>query len=159
MFGAIKFVGQKSAGNFRNQQAALADMNGYIEEMMSGQKVVKVFNYESRTIKRFNAKNEYLRQASTQASAYGVMLMPIMGNLSFVLYALVSMVGAFLVMLQRLSVGNIASFLQYTRTFSRPLTMVSNHLNILFAALAGAERIFKVLDEEIEVDEGDVTLV
>ncbi|NMA52013.1 MAG: ABC transporter ATP-binding protein, partial [Peptococcaceae bacterium] len=82
-----------------------------------------------------------------------------MGNLSFVLYALVSMIGAFLVVIQRLSVGNIASFLQYTRTFSRPLTMVSNQLNTLFAALAGAERIFKVLDEEVEIDQGDVTLV
>lgn len=159
MFGSIKYIGQKSARNFRNQQAALAGMNSYVEEMISGQKVVKVFNFEPRAIKDFNDRNESLRQASTRASTYGVMLMPIMGNLSFVLYALVSMIGAFLVVIQRLSVGNIASFLQYTRTFSRPLTMVSNQLNTLFAALAGAERIFKVLDEEVEIDQGDVTLV
>ena len=87
------------------------------------------------------------------------MLMPIMGNLSFVLYALVSMFGAFLVMKNRLSVGNIASFLQYTRTISRPITQVSNQLNTLFSALAGAERIFNVLDEEIEIDHGDVRLI
>lgn len=155
----VKQIGQRSAKNFRRQQAALADMNGFIEEMMSGQKVVKVFNYEERAISEFGEKNEELRSASTQASTYGVMLMPIMGNLSFVLYALVSVVGAYLVMINRLSVGNIASFLQYTRTISRPLTHVSNQLNVLFAALAGAERIFSILDEEIEIDEGDVSLV
>ena len=159
MFASIKYVGRKSAQNFRFQQAALADMNGYIEEIMSGQKVVKVFNYESRAIAQFLKKNEQLRIASTQASTYGVMLMPIMGNLSFVMYALASMIGAFLVMKNTMSVGNIAAFLQYTRTISRPITMVSNQLNTLFAALAGAERIFNVLDEEIEKDEGDVGLV
>jgi len=159
MFTAIKYVGQKSAQNFRFQQAALADMNGYIEEIMSGQKVVKVFNYEDKAIDRFLEKNEQLRRASTQASTYGVMLMPIMGNLSYVLYALTSMLGAFLVMKNAMTVGNIASFLQYTRSISRPITMVSNQLNTLFAALAGAERIFEFLDEEVETDEGDVCLV
>ncbi|HQE06426.1 MAG TPA: ABC transporter ATP-binding protein [Tepidanaerobacteraceae bacterium] len=159
MFAAVKYVGRKSASNFRFQQAALADMNGYVEEIMSGQKVVKVFNYEERAIDKFLEKNEQLRRASTQASTYGVMLMPIMGNLSFVLYALASMFGAFLVMKNSMTIGNIAAFLQYTRTISRPITMVSNQLNMLFAALAGAERIFDVLDEEAERDEGDVCLV
>lgn len=159
MFSAVKYIGKKSAKNFRNQQAALAGMNGYIEEMMSGQKVVKVFNYEGRVIKDFRDRNEELRDASTKASTYGVMLMPIMGNLSYIMYSLISMVGAFLVIAGRMSVGNIASFLQYTRSISRPITQVSNQLNTLFAALAGAERIFKVLDEEVEIDEGDVTLI
>ncbi len=159
MLLSVKYVGKKSARNFRRQQFALADMNGYIEEMMSGQKVIKVFNYEERAIEKFNMKNEELRIAATQASTYGTMLMPVMGNLSFVLYALISMLGAYMVMINRLSVGNIASFLQYTRTISRPITQVSNQLNTLFAALAGAERIFNVLDEEIEKDEGDVVLV
>lgn len=159
MLACVKYVGKKSAINFRKQQAALAGMNGYIEEMMSGQKVVKVFNYETRAIKDFKERNEELRRASTQASTYGVMLMPIMGNLSFVLYALVSMLGAFLIVKNKLSIGNIASFLQYTRSISRPITQVSNQLNTLFAALAGAERIFNVLDQEIETDKGDVTLV
>lgn len=159
MFTTIKVIGQRSAKNFRLQQATLADMNGYIEEMMSGQKVVKVFNYEDRAIDEFCEKNEKLRKASTSASTYGVLLMPVMGNLSFILYALVSMVGAVLVMKNRLSVGNIATFLQYTRTMSRPITMVSNQFNMLFAALAGAERIFNILDEEEEIDEGDVRLV
>ncbi|MFI5359435.1 MAG: ABC transporter ATP-binding protein [Halanaerobiales bacterium] len=159
MLLAVKYVGQRSARNFRYQLTALADMNGYIEEMMSGQKVVKVFNYEERAIEKFRKKNEELRKASTLASTYGVMLMPIMGNLSFVLYALVSMLGALLVIRNRMSVGNIAAFLQYTRTISRPITQVSNQFNILFAALAGAERIFNLMDEEIEADEGGVTLV
>jgi len=159
MLYSIKFVSKRSAKNYRMQQAALGDMNGYTEEMMSGQKVVKVFNYEDRAIDTFSKKNEELRNASTLASTYGVMLMPIMGNLSFVMYAIISMFGAYLVMINQLSIGNIASFLLYTRTVSRPITMVSNQLNSLFAALAGAERIFNVLDEKIETDEGDVTLL
>ncbi|NLJ59235.1 MAG: ABC transporter ATP-binding protein, partial [Tissierellia bacterium] len=159
MLTSVKYIGKRSARNFRRQQSALADMNGYIEEMMSGQKVVKVFNYEERAIETFNEKNEELRSAGTQAATYGVMLMPVMGNLSFVLYALISIAGAYMVILRRLSVGNIASFLQYTRSISRPITQVSNQLNTLFAALAGAERIFNILDEKIETDHGDVTLV
>lgn len=158
MFLAIKIIGQKSSSNFRYQQASLAGMNGYIEEIMTGQKVVKVFNYEERVINNFNKRNEDLRIAGTRASAYGVMMMPIMGNLSYVLYAIISMLGAYMVMINRFSVGNIASFLQYTRTISRPITMVSNQLNTLFAALAGAERIFNVLDEISEIDTGDVRL-
>lgn len=159
MLVVVKNIGQKSSQNFRKQQTALAGMNGYIEEIMSGQKVVKVFNYEERAIESFDERNEELRKASSQASTYGVMLMPIMGNLSFVKYAVVSMLGAYLVMINKFSVGNLASFLQYTRTISRPITQVSNQLNTLFAALAGAERIFKMLDEKIEVNNGDVTLV
>lgn len=158
MFASIKYIGKKSAKNFRAQQAALADMNGYIEEMMTGQKVVKVFNYEDRAIGSFSKKNEKLRKASTSASAYGVMMMPVMGNLSYVMFALVSMLGAFLIIRGNMSVGDIAAFLQYTRTISRPITMVSNQLNTLFAALAGAERIFNVLDEKVETDDGGVSL-
>ncbi len=158
MLFVAKNIGQKSSSNFRIQQATMGEMNGYIEEMMSGQKVVKVFNYENRAIESFNERNEEMRKASTRASTYGVMIMPIMGNLSYVKYALVSMLGAYLVMLNKFSIGNLASFLQYTRTVSRPITQVSNQLNTLFAALAGAERIFRVLDESIETDEGDVSL-
>ena len=159
MLYSAKFIGQRSTKNFRRQQAALADMNGYIEEMMSGQKVVKVFNYEERAIEKFKEKNIELRKAGTQAATFGVMIMPIMGNLSYVMYALISILGAIMVLRNWLSVGNIAAFLQYTRTISRPISTVSNQLNTLFAALAGAERIFAILDEPIEVDQGDVRLV
>jgi len=155
----IRFIGSRSAKNFREQQYRLADMNGYIEEMMSGQKVIKVFNYEERAIEDFKKRNEKLRKASSLASAFGVMLMPVMGNLTFVLYSIIAIVGAFLVINSSISVGNLASFLQYTRTISRPITNVSNQLNTLFAALAGAERIFNIMDEDIEIDEGDVRLI
>lgn len=159
MLASTRYIGKKSSKNFRAQQAQLADMNGYVEEMMTGQKVVQVFNYEDRAIATFTDKNERLRQSSTNASTYGVMLMPIMGSLSFVLYGLISMGGAYFVLLGAITIGNIAAFLQFTRTISRPITQVSNQLNVLLAALAGAERIFNVLDEEPEVDEGDVRLV
>lgn len=159
MLFSVKFIGQRSAKNFRNQQSQLAEMNGYIEEMMTGQKVVKVFNYEDRAIDDFTNRNEELRKASTNASAFGVMLMPIMGNLSYVLYGLVAMIGAYFVIQGSISVGNIAAFLQFTRSVSRPITMVSNQMNTLFAALAGAERIFNILDEDEEVDKGDVELI
>ncbi len=159
MMVIVKNIAQKSSKNFRAQQAALADMNGFIEEMMTGQKVVKVFNYEKRAIDSFNEKNEDLRKASTQASTYGVMLMPIMGNLSFVMYAVISILGAYFVLIGKFSIGRLATFLQYTRTISRPITQVSNQLNTLFAALAGAERIFKVLDEPVEINDGDVVLM
>lgn len=159
MFFTIKFIGRKSSRNFRIQQHTLADINGYVEEMMSGQTVVKVFNYETRAIEEFNRSNEKLRKASTLAATYGVMLMPVMGSLSYTLYALVSMIGALFIIMGRLSIGNIASFLQYTRTVSRPIIQLSNQLNTLFAALAGAERIFKILDENTEIDRGKVELV
>lgn len=159
MFIIIRFIGSKSANYFRNQQLRLADMNGFIEEMMSGQKVVKVFNYEDRAINDFRNRNEELRESASRASTFGVMLMPIMGNLTFMLYSVIAILGSFLVIKDTLSVGNIASFLQYTRTISRPITIVSNQLNTLFAALAGAERIFNFLDEEVEKDEGDVTII
>ena len=159
MLLSVRFIGQRSAKNFRNQQAQLADMNGYIEEMMTGQKVVKVFNYEGRAIEDFKDKNEKLRKASTNAATFGVMLMPIMGNLSYILYGLVAMLGAYFVIQGNISIGNIAAFLQFTRSISRPITMVSNQLNTLFAALAGAERIFNILDEDEEIDKGDVELI
>ena len=159
MLTSTRFIGRRSSKNFRAQQAQLADMNGYIEEMMTGQKVVKVFNYEERAIASFQKRNEALRQSSTNAATYGVMLMPIMGSLSFVLYGLVSMAGAYLAIIGTITIGNIAAFLQFTRTISRPITQVSNQINTLLAAIAGAERIFGVLDEEVEIDEGDVSLV
>ncbi|MGO4988604.1 ABC transporter ATP-binding protein [Gallicola sp. Sow4_E12] len=158
MFFIIRFIGSKSSKYFRAQQVQVASMNGYVEEMMSGQKVVKVFNYEDRAIDDFTNRNEELREAASKASAYGVMLMPIMGNLSYMQYAITAIVGALMVISGRLTVGNIAAFLQYTRTVSQPITMFSNQLNTLFAAIAGAERIFKIMDETPETDEGVVRI-
>lgn len=154
-----KFIGGRSAKFYRAQQSGLGDMNGYVEEIMSGQKVVKVFNYEERAIKEFDEKNENLRVVSTNAATYGVILFPIMGNLAYLLYGLVAMLGAYFIINGKMSVGNIAAFLQFTRTITRPITQVSNQLNTLFAALAGGERIFDILDEAPEIDEGDVYMV
>lgn len=159
MLFSISFIGKKSATYFRRRQASLADMNGYVEEMISGHKVVKVFNYEDRNMEVFNEKNEDLRKSATAATTFGIMMMPVMGNLSHMLYALVAMLGGLLVIGGRMSIGNIASFLQYTRSISRPITQVSNQLNTLFAALAGAERIFEILDEPVEEFQGDVMLL
>ncbi len=158
MFLAIKVIASKSGKNFRKRQGMMADMNSYVEEMVSAQKVVKVFSYEDRASAAFAVKNEQLRVSATDAATYGVMLMPVMGNLSYVMYALVAMLGSVFVIGGSLTVGNIAAFLQYTRTVSRPITMVSNQLNSLLAAIAGAERIFKILDTPPEDAAGDVKL-
>lgn len=158
MFLVLQFIGKRSAKYFRMQQTEIAHLNGYVEEMMGGQKVVKVFNYEDRAIDAFEVKNENLRNASTKASTYGVMMMPIMGNLSYIQYAITAIVGAVMVINGSLTIGNIAAFLQYTRTVSQPITMISNQLNTLFAAIAGAERIFAIMDETPEKDDGIITV-
>ena len=159
MLFIVRFVTGKSGKNFRAQQANLADLNGYIEEMMEGQKVVKVFNHEEKVKEEFDDKNEKLRVVATDAQTYSVMLFPVMGGLSFVQYAITAMAGATFVIRGMLDVGTVASFLQYSREFSRPITTISNQINVLIAALAGAERVFAIMDEEPEIDDGDVTAV
>lgn len=154
----ISFIGKRSAVFFRDRQTITAEMNDYVEEMISAQKIIKAFNYEDRAEADFKKKNEKLCAASTNASAYGVLMMPVMGNLTFVMYSLVAMIGAMFAIKGALSVGNIAAFLQFTRTISRPITMVSNQLNSMLMAFAGAERIFAILDEEPETTGGDVSL-
>lgn len=158
MLLSIKFIASKSSRNFRERQAKMSEMNSFVEEMVTAQKVVKVFNYEDRAIESFEATSEKLRVAATNASTYGVMMMPVVGSLSYVMYALVAMLGSVFVMTKSLTIGNIAAFLQYTRTISRPIAMVSNQLNSILAAIAGAERIFKILDATPEDMTGDVKL-
>ena len=153
------FIGKRSAMAFREQQGAIAKVNGYVEEMISGQKVIKVFNHEDEAIRDFNTINDQLCKAGTRANSFANILMPIMGNLSHVQYAIVAIFGAVRVISGHLDLGSIASFLQYTRSFNRPITMMSQQLNGILNALAGAERIFGVIDEKGEVDEGTVTLV
>ncbi len=156
---AMKYVGGKSAQYFRDQQKSLGALNGYIEEMMEGQKVVKVFNYEQTAQVEFRKRNEELRVASTDAQTYAGMLMPIMGNLSYMNYAVTAMVGAIMTIRGLMDIGTIAAYLQYTRSFSQPITQIANQINMLLAALAGAERIFDVMDQTPEIDEGKVRLV
>ena len=159
MLLVIKFIGGRSANYFIRQQQAVGAVNGYIEEMIEGQKVVKVFCHEEKVIKDFDKLNEDLCHASTNANAYANMLMPIMNNLAYIEYALVASVGAIMTINGMLDVGTTASFIQYTRSFSMPITQISQQLNSVLSALAGAERIFAMIDEEPEVDDGYVELV
>ncbi len=155
----VKYVGSKSAVNFQKQQRAIGRANGYIEEMIEGQKVVKVFCHEEAVTTEFAHINEELRLASTRANTFANIMMPILGNLSYVQYAITAAVGGMLVIAGRMDLGSIASFLQFSRSFSQPITQISQQFNALLAALAGAERIFEVIDEPAEVDNGYVTLV
>lgn len=159
MMGIIRTVSKKGAGFFRAQQKALGEMNGLVEEMMEGQKVIKVFHHEAMTAEHFKAKNENMRRAATNAQTYAGIIMPITGNLSYMNYAVTVMVGAVLVINGQMDIGTIAAFLQYTRSFSMPLTQIANQFNMLLSALAGAERIFEVLDTPVESDDGHIHLV
>ena len=154
----IRFVAGRSSKFFRSRQSSMADMNSYVEEMVSAQKVVKVFGYEENAIGEYNEINDDLRESASKAASYGVMLMPLMGNISFIQYAIIAMMGAGRVITGAMTLGNITAFLQYTRTVSRPITMVSNQMNSILAAIAGAERIFEMMDGEEEEMEGEVRL-
>lgn len=159
MLFCVKKIGGKSAKYFKKQQRALGAANGYIEELIEGQKVVKVFCHEKEAEEEFAVLNEDLRHVATKANTYASVIMPIMGNLSYVNYAITTTAGAFLVIGGVLKIGSVAAFLQYTRSFSQPITQISQQFNTLISAIAGAERIFEVLDEKPEVDDGYVTLV
>ena len=155
----IKVVGSKSGMFFRRQQQAVGRVNGYIEEMIEGQKVVKVFCHEDKAKAEFDQLNDELQKAAYGAHSFANVLMPIMGNLSYVHYALTAIVGSILTIYTGFDIGSLASFLQYTRSFSQPITQMSQQFNSILSALAGAERIFEVLDQNPETDNGYVTLV
>lgn len=161
MLFITKFIGARSSKNFRLQQKALGRANGYIEEMIEGQKVVKVFCHEDVVEGEFAQLNENLRQAATSANTYASIIMPIMGNLSYVNYALISALGAWMTIsgIGGMDIGKLATFLQYSRSFSQPITQISMLFNSILASLAGAERIFEVIGSEPEQDGGYVTLV
>jgi len=160
MLNIIKLLGKKSGKYFQEQQKELGRLNGYIEEMIEGQKVVKVFSREEKVLEEFEKLNDELAVASTNAHTFANILMPIMGNLSYLQYAITAAIGAIMAVNGAgIDLGTIASFLQYTRSFSQPITQMSQQLNTILSALAGAERIFEVLDEEPEKDDGCVELV
>ena len=158
MLLVVRRIGGKSARYFKAQQKAVGAANGYIEEMIEGQKVVKVFCHEDKVKEEFAVLNEDLRKAATNANTYANIIMPVMNNLSYVNYALTAAAGALLVIVGRMDIGSIASFLQYTRSFAQPITQISQQFNSILAALAGAERIFEIIDEPREEDDGYVTL-
>lgn len=158
---AVSVIGSKGRKYFIGQQAELANANGYIEEHIEGQKVVQVFCREDKIKEGFGAINDALCKAETSAQTYAQILMPVMGNLSYVNYVLTAVAGAFLVATGRLA-GGIAVvivFLHLSRQLSMPLTQISQQFNGIMTALAGAERIFALLDEGEENDDGYVTLV
>ena len=155
-------ITKKSGNYFMGQQETLGKVNGYIEEMINGQKVVKVFNYEDRAKKNFDELNENLYSNMVNANKFANILMPILNNIGNLEYVLVAIIGAFLAIsgkVPTLTIGTIASFLALTRSFNQPIKNVSSQANTVVMAIAGATRIFKLIDEEPEVDEGYVTLV
>ena len=167
----IKSVGKKSANAFRENQKCIGQLNGFIEEMVEGQKVIKVFNHEPKAIAQFNLLSENLRKAGTAAMTYGGLMGPMMNNFSHMQYAIVAITAAAFMILGQsevvpfnwftgvMNLGTIAAFLQYTRSFSQPISMMSMQANSVLNALAGAERIFAVIDEDEEIDEGKFSLI
>lgn len=171
VFQLVKVVGKKSVTAFRENQKSVGQMNGFIEEMIEGQKVIKVFNHEQKAISEFKILNENLKNAGTAAMTYGGVMGPITNNTSHAQYAVIAIIGAIFMILGQthehflnwftgaLNLGTIAAFLQYIRSFSQPISQISQQANSVLNALAGAERIFAIIDEEQEVDQGEFSLV
>lgn len=154
-------ITNRSSRYFVAQQKNLGTVNGYIEEMMEGQKVIKVFCHEKENVDRFNQINDQLFHSADNANGFANILMPIMGNMGNLSYVLTSIVGALLAIggVGGFTLGGLASFLQFNRSFNQPISQISQQINAIIMALAGAQRIFTLLDEEPEEDGGDVTLV
>ena len=159
MLMTIKYIAVKSSKYFSRQQDALGKVNGYIEEMAQGAKVIKVFTREGKIKQGFEERNDHLFRQAANANTFANILMPAVGNLSYLLFAAVSMTGGCLAVAGRMDLGTIAAFLQYTRNFSGPIGQMSMQLNSILSALAGAERIFAFLDEPEATEDGYVTLV
>ena len=156
-----KKIGGNSAKYFVKQQMSLGALNGYIEEMINGQKVIKVFCHEEKAKEGFDAKNEELRKNMTNANTFANILMPVMGNLGYLEYVCIAIIGGYMAIkgIGGIELGTIASFLMLSRSLTNPLSQISQQLNSVIMALAGAERIFRLMDEKPEVDDGKVTLV
>lgn len=159
MFLFLRYSSKKSHAYFSRQQKFMGSLNGFIEEMVEGQKVVKVFNHEKRDLKEFSHRNEKLREAATGAMTYSGILIPVVVSLSYFNYALSACIGAFFAISGRMDLGGLASYLVYVRQTAMPVNQFSQQLNFILAALSGAERILEVMDEEPEKDDGTVTLV
>ena len=158
MMFAVKTIGGRSRKFFAQQQKAVGEINGFIEEMIEGQKVIKVFNHEEIAKSEFAALNEAYRQAGTNAQTFAGLMPPTMGNLSHVNYAVTCCVGALLA-IRSGDLGGLAAFLAYSKQVSQPISQISQQVNTILSAVAGAERIFEVMETVPEVDEGKVKLV
>ncbi len=159
MFWYMKFSGAKSKVFYAKQQQSLGELDGYIEEMVSGQKVVKVFNHEQASLQEFLEKNEKLRKEGTGAQSYAATMVPVVVSISYINYAIVAVLGGILAMRGMADVGSLASYLVFVRQAALPINQFTQQSNFLLSAFAGAERVFDVMNLEPEVDEGDVTLV
>ncbi len=159
MFFFIKWNGKRSKEYYDRQQAYLAEINGFVEEMAAGQKVEKVFNHEEQDMKKFREKNEALRRASTKALGYSGMMIPSIVSLSYANYAVSACVGGLLAIAGLMDLGSLAAYLVYVRQSAMPLNQFTQQVNFILSALAGAERIFEMMHEEPEVDEGTACLV
>lgn len=159
MFIFIKWNGRRSKEYYDRQQAYLADINGFVEEMAAGQKVEKVFNHEEEDLKVFRKKNEALRKASTKALGYSGMMVPSNVSLSYANYAVSACAGGLLAIAGLMDLGSLAAYLVYVRQSAMPLNQFTQQVNFILSALAGAERIFEMMHEEPEIDEGKVRLV
>ena len=161
MFVVTGKVGGKASKYFVGRQSAIADMNGYVEEMIHGQRVIKVFTYEDRAKDRFGELNNVLRVNATRANQYANILGPILNNIGHIQYAFVGLVGGYMALSNfgGLTLGAIATFISLSKGFLSPVSQISQQLNSIIMALAGASRIFKLMDEEVEEDNGSVTLV
>ena len=159
MMVVVRTVGGRSRTNFRRQQAALGAVNGYIEEMIEGQKVIKVFNHEEVAIERFSELNETYRAAATTAQSYASSMMPAMSNLYRINYAVTCCVGGLLAIGGVFDIGSLGAYLLYVKQVSNPISQISQQVNVLLSAMAGAERIFAVMEEQPEEDQGKTELV
>ena len=155
----VKVIGGRSRANFKSQQAALGAVNGYIEEMIEGQKVIKVFSHEKKAVAQFDRLNAAYRDAAVRAQAYAGSMMPAMANLSRINYAVTCCVGGLLALGGVFDIGTMGAYLVYVRQVSQPVAQISQQVNVLLAAVAGAERIFAVMDAQPETDEGQTVLV
>ncbi len=154
----IRWNGRRSRRYYNEQQARLGDLNGFIEEMVSGQKVEKVFNHEPQDFEEFCRRNEALRKSATKAVTYSGMTVPTIVSLSYFNYAVSACVGGMFVLSGLMDLGSLSAYLVYVRQSAMPMNQFTQQVNLLMAALAGAERIFEMMEEQPEVDEGKVTL-
>lgn len=158
MFAYIRFSSRRSKAYYTKQQAYLGDLDGYIQEMVNGQKVVQVFNHEEACLAEFDEKNEALRRAGTGAQGYAATMIPAVVTISYINYAIVSVLGGIMALKGMTDAGSLASYLVFVRQAAAPINQFTQQSNFLLAALAGAERVFEAMDEEPEVDEGTVRL-
>ena len=158
MFAYIRFSSRRSRAYYTKQQACLGDLDGYIQEMVNGQKVVQVFNHEQVSLEIFDEKNEALRRAGTGAQGYAATMIPAVVTISYINYAIVSVLGGIMALKGMTDAGSLASYLIFVRQAAAPINQFTQQSNFLLAALAGAERVFEAMDEEPEVDVGDAAL-